>query len=299
MSCWPWFHEPYSALNAQAWTKTVIPSGCGPAGSDGNIPCSPESMRAASEAWLAKNYPQVLSDIGGRLPLDMYTYARYMATEALGNKSTVEERVATGEALRNHVAKIGKTLYNSLTPGGFYGPIHAKDEWCIANGRAPASAPNCEGKHNACCAPYNRWAATTNSPSIMTLLLAHLVVTGQSGDFAQGADDQAAVHTASWVQYLAKNGSYWVGPLPGVDHYRTFLVRKVDAVTKAVAGKALLQRGLDALGKPPVWPPLSETCSKPAVIVSRRTQAFLLSALGLAIGSVAASFVTKKYARPV
>lgn len=293
-NCWPWFHAPYTALAAEGWPNKIVPSGCGKAGPDGNVPCSPESMRAKSEAWLASNHPDVLAQIGGTLTLELYTYARYMHSE-MGN-GTVEERVAVGEALRNR-SKMGRTIYQLLTPSGFYGPIHASDSWCAEHGY------DCTGKRpNTCCAPYKRWAATSREPSVMTIMLAHLVVSGQSNDFTGGADDQAAVNTTSWVKYLGKQREYWVGPLAGVDHRKTFLVRKVDTVTNAVAGKALLERGMAAIGQPPVWPPASDVCRKQsgvtAVLTSRTAQSFLLASLGLAFGAGAAAFIARRYVHP-
>lgn len=287
-SCWPWFSAPYRQLAAESWTKAIIPSGCS-VGGDGNIPCSPESMRAKAEVWLAQHAPQALATIGGRLSLDVYTFARYMHSE-LGS-GTVEERVAVGEALRNR-ARMGRTIYQLLTPSGYYGPIHASDDYCTAHGY------DCTSKHNVCCAPYKRWAATSRDPSVMTLLLAALVAGGASGDSTHGADDQAAVNTTSWVRYLAKNGKYWVGPLPGIDHRRTFLTFTPDALTRSVAGDALLQRGLDAIGQPPpAWETLNlPTCGK--VTVSSRAQTFLLSMAGLAVGTLAATLVARRYVHP-
>jgi hypothetical protein len=248
-------------------------------------------MRASAEAWLARNAPQALATIGGRLSLDVYTYARYMHSEV--GSGTVEERVAVGEALKNRSGIFGKSIYTLLTPSGYFGPIHAPDTWCVANGY------DCAGKRpNTCCAPFKRWAATSRDPSVMTLLLAALVVSGDSGDFAQGADDQAGVNTTSWVQYLAKSGKYWVGPLPGVDHRHTFLVFTPNPLLRATASKALLERGMSVIGKPPeAWPAQNAICSKP--LVSRKAQAFFISMLGLSAGAAVAHFAAKRLIQPV
>ena len=273
MQCWPWFSSEYRTLDAQPWTKAVIKAGAS-ADASGNIPIAPETLRANAEAFLAQNAPQALAMIGGRLSLETYTYARYMASEAIGNASTVEERVAVGEALRNRSGFFGKSIYKLLTPSGYYGPIH--------------------GPGGTSTAPYGRWAATSRDPSVMTIILASLVTSGASKDFAQGADDQAAVNTQAWVSYLAKNGKFWVGPLPGVDHRRTFLVFTPDLVTRATRGPELLARGLAVIGKPPeAFPPMSQVCAKP--LVSRRATSFLLTMAGLAAGTVAAHFVAKRY----
>lgn len=298
MSCWPWFSPVYRPLAAQAWTKTIIPSGCA-VDSRGNIPCSPESIRAKAEAWLAKNYPQVLAQIGGRLSLDVYTFARYMHSEV--GSGTVEERVAVGEAAYNRSRRWNRSIYNMLTPSGFYGPIHAPDAYCESLGY------DCTNKSRVCCAPYKRWASTARDPSIMSLLLASLVVSGGSGDFTNGADDQAGPQAwikqgqaklTNYVKYLANNGKFWAGPIPGIDHWHTFLTITPDAVTRSVMGKQLLQRGIDALTlprRPPEWPPESEVCGKP--LLSRRATSFLVTMAGIAAGTLAGHFIAERYVR--
>ena len=285
-NCWPWFSTKYRALDAEPWSKTVLRAGAD-AGANGDIPVKPDDLRARAEAQLAQVAPQALAMIGGRLTLEMYTFARYMATESLGNRSTVEERVAVGEALRNR-SKMGRTIYQLLTPSGFYGPIHAPDAYCESIGK------DCTGKHNVCCAPFNRWAATTQDPSVMTVILAALVLSGATNDFAQGADDQAAVHTEAWVRYLAKNGKFWVGPLPGVDHYNTFLTFTPSTVTRAAQGQDLLDRALAVLGKKPVWPPMTEICAGSAALTTSANGAeIVLALLGLAAGAAGAFYFNR------
>lgn len=285
-TCWPWFSAKYRALAAEPWTKTIIKAGAA-VDDKGNIPIKPEELRARAEAQLAQIAPQALVMIGGRLSLETYTYARYMASEALGNQSTVEERVAVGEALKNRTAK-GASIYKRLTPSGYYGPIHASDSYCESIGKGP-----CEGKHNVCCNPFNRWAATTRDPSVMTIMLAHLVTSGASGNFTNGADDQANMlaygldYGKRWVTNHAKNGEYWVGHLPGVDHRKTFLYFTADPVTRSAAGSTLLQRGLAALTEQPAWPPMTEVCSTgPGPSKSGKGSDVLLAVLGLAVGVV-------------
>lgn len=302
MACWPWFSSSYRSLNTEAWTKTIIPSGCG-VDSGGNVACSPESIRAKAEAWLAQRYPQVLAQIGGRLALDTYTLARYMHSEV--GSGTVEERVAVGEAALNQARISRRTIYQMLTPTGFYGPIHAPRDWCLAHGYSCSSTSN----PNVCCAPYKRWASTARDPSIMSLLLAHLAVSGASGDFAEGAvtqwgpeawikDGQAKL--SSFVRNIAASSKYyWVGPLPGVDPWHTFLVRKEWFGPSSPMGADLVARGIEALTLPrraPSWPADLPVCGKP--LLNRRAQAFLVSMLGLAVGVGAASLIARRYIHP-
>ncbi len=256
-------------------------------------------MRGKAEAWLAHNYPAVLVQIGGRLSLEVYTFARYMHSE-VGN-GTVEERAAVGEAAYNRSQRWGRSIYNMLTPSGYYGPIHAPKAYCESLGH------DCTATPNVCCAPYKRWAATSRDPSIMSLLLASLVVTGGSGNFTNGADDQAGpeawigqgqARLNSYVQGLARAGKYWAGPIAGVDHWHTFLTITPDALTKQLVGSKLLQQGIEALQLPrraSSWPPMTETCAKPAITISRRGQAFLVAMVGVAAGAVAAHFAARRY----
>jgi hypothetical protein len=299
MACWPWFSPQFRALAQEGWTKAIVPSGCG-VDSGGNVACRPEEIRASAEVWLARNASQALATIGGRLSLDVYTFARYMHSEV--GSGTVEERVAVGEAAVNQARSSGRSIYQMLTPTGYYGPIHAPRDWCLAHGYSCSSTSN----PNVCCAPYKRWASTARDPSVMAILLAHLVVSGASGDFAQGAvtqwgpeawinDGQAKL--TGFVKNIASSSKYyWAGPLPGVDPWHTFLVRKEWFGPSTPMGSTLVKRGIEALTLPrraPVWPADMAVCRKP--LMSRRAQSFFVASLGLAVGAVGASLVARRY----
>ncbi len=209
-------------------------------------------MRANAEAKL-RSY----GVLDGDLSLEAYTLARYMQAE-VGN-GTLEERVAVGEAAVNR-AKLNKTtvlgvlLYRQAVghPNrGWYGPIHGGGGYA---------------------APYGRWAATSQDPTVLTLLLAQLIVTGKSANFSNGADDQDGLeHTGAFpdpawkVRDAANKGNYWVGPLPGVDHWRTFLWRHYGVKPSSTAGAALLEQGLAAVAdrSRPSWPADMPICSRP------------------------------------
>lgn len=248
--CYPLWHSTYAPL-VRSPAEAVISSGCR-VDSHGNIPCPPEEMRANAEQQLKKS---ALWPIGQPLSLDTYTLARYMQGEVGGG--TVEERVAVGEAAVNRARNEGKSVLDILLfrqPAGhpnrgFYGPIH--------------------GPSGISTAPYGRWATTSADPTMLTLLLAQLITSGGSGNFSRGADDQdgpeywipqgqASLH--GYVRRLASQGKYWVGPLPGVDHWHTFLQFTAPGSPDAAA---LLQRGLEALTLPakrPVWASTMAVC---------------------------------------
>jgi len=242
-------------------------------------------MRANAERQLQARglFPNGLS-------LETYTLARYMQGEV--GTGTVEERVAVGEAAKNRAQRertniLGLLLYRQ-PPGhpnrGWYGPIHG-----VGTGTSTA--------------PYRRWATTAQDPTVLTLALADLVTSGDSRDFAQGADDQdgpeawiskGQASLTSYVKGLASSGKYWVGPLPGVDHWRTFLQFTPDPATRAVAGQALLQRGIEALTLPasrPVWPSNLPICGKP----SSTAVTFFVMMVGLAGGLLAGNWAARRY----
>ncbi len=253
-TCLPWWHQRFAPVAAAP--QVTIGSGCS-TNASGNIPCSPESMRANAEQRLQQaGYLSSLS-------LDAYTLARYMQGE-VGN-GTIEERVAVGEAAVNRARREGTSINGLLLyrqPAGhpnrgFYGPIHG-----VGTGVSTA--------------PYGRWATTAADPTLLTVLLANLVITGESADFANGADDQdgpeawisqgqAALN--NYVARLASQGKYWVGPLPGVDHWRTFLQITPGVSASSPAGQALMQRGMEALALParrPWWPSDLPFCPRQA-----------------------------------
>lgn len=247
MTCLPWWHSKFDNVVA----FTVRKAGCS-VGSDGNNPCDPEELRADAEAQLR--------DAGYNidLSLEAYTVARYLQSEV--GTSGIEDAVAVAEAGVNRATRGGQGVLDVLLyrPGsgyGHYGPIHG-----IGTGTSTA--------------PYGRWAATSQDPTLKALLIAQLVTSGDSGNFSQNADDQdgpdawvskgqAALN--NYVIGLAQNGKYWVGPLPGVDHWHTFLQFTPGISMNSAEGQALMQRGIDALQLPmerPEWSGLS-VCAEP------------------------------------
>jgi hypothetical protein len=254
--CYPSWHAIYAPL--ATGTQVTVFSGCG-LNAAGNIGCAPETMRANAEAQLKRLAPANLFD--GRLSLDAYTLARYMQSEV--GSGPVEERVAVGEAAVNRAKLEGLSqgvlsllLFRQRAghPNrGFYGPIH--------------------GPSGVTTAPYGRWASTSKDPTVLTLLLAKLILSGGTANFARGADDQVGLeHTAAFpdpaafVRRQAEQGDYWVGPLPGVDHWRTFLVRHLGIKPSTPTGAVLLQQGLNAVANRarPNWPTSMPVCAAPA-----------------------------------
>ncbi len=242
-------------------------SGCALAGtppcdaglSAGNITCSPASMTAKAEQQMrAAGYR------GPSIDVDIYTLSRYIASE-VGSSATPAEKVAVAEAAVNRAKRWklsiqGLLLNRSPAPNkGFYGPIH------------------CQRAEGGLGAPYGRWASTSKDPTIADVLTAQLVVSGASRNFARGADDQADLtntdsfpNPAGTIRTFAAKNSYWVGPLPGVDHRKTFLFGyRPDIAPDSTLGKAMIQAATLAVARPsPDWTglPICKTSKAPAVI---------------------------------
>ena len=209
---------------------------------NGNVPADPNTLAAAAGRKL-----------GVSVSLDAYTLARYVTSE-VGNQS-VPERVAVMQDAVNRVRYIEGS--NSLTTlllyrqplghknRGFYGPIHGK----IA------------GITNVASAPYGRWASTSRDPSTSNLMLAIGVLNGDiPADFNKGADDQMGPeHLKDPVGSVRAHGrdrrQYWVGPLPGVDPWRTIQYRTMkDVAPDSQLGQFLIARGEAAMRAPrPNW----------------------------------------------
>lgn len=220
--------------------NTPVPSGC-KVGDDGNVGCDPKAMAA-----------DAAKKIGRPVSLAAYTLARYITSE-VGTRS-VGERVAVGQAAVNRVTDVDKTgdvnalLLYRQKPGhpnrGYYGPIHG----------------------DGLSAPYGRWAATSRDPALSNLIIAIDILSGEiPRDFSKGADDQYGPEiliqrqglavTQNGVRTRGKDRKYWVGPLPGVSHQRTFLyTTRRDIDPASAEGRALIERGVQAMTEPaPNW----------------------------------------------
>lgn len=242
-ACVPWWSSKFGEM--AKGTQIKVASGCAVA-SNGNIPCAPEAMRAAAEAKMRQL--GLLSSVS----LETYTLARYMQSEV--GSGSIFERVAVGEAAVNRarMERLSRGVLSLLlyrqspsSPNyGFYGPIHG-----VGTGVSTA--------------PYGRWAATSQDPTALTLMLADLIMSGASGNFNRGADDQAGPEywapqgqTAlnNYVRNLASKGKYWVGPIVGVDPWHTFLTFTPGVKASSTEGQVLIARGMQALQLPIVRP---------------------------------------------
>ena len=242
------WHSRFAPLIGGRPDKTMLRSGCSP-DADGNIQCAPEIMRASAEEQLQASefWPR-----GKPLDLATYTLARYMQSEV--GSGTAEERVAVGEAAVNRARRRNQDVNGLLLytqPNRLYGQI------------------NVPGKGNI----NRRWAATSRDPSVLTTLLADLVISGKSENISRDADDQDGLEFKRYfpvpmnrILSEARSGKYWVGPIPGVDHWKTTLFRTYGYKPDSSEGRALIARAREVFGNPvydgnivakserPVWP---------------------------------------------
>lgn len=237
VTCVPSWFATYRAVS----NKTVT-SGYS-VDANGNVPAAPAGLAQAASRKLAADtsLPAEVRARGARLTVDAYSLARNMTTEV--GTGSIGDAVAVGQATINRAAlsrrSVTDVVINRQAVGhrnrGFYGPINGRN----ANGLT---------------APYGRWTASTKDPTVRAIALAQDLLAGVIPlGFNKGADDQANLtiykDPAAKVRGFAATGSYWVGPLPGVDHRRTMLFRNTG-VLGAAQSAVLTQRALDALIAP-------------------------------------------------
>lgn len=241
-TCLPWWHAMVAAAS-----NIKISSGCGVAGEDGKIRCSPETMRAHTANWLAT------MGWKGTLTLDTYSLARHMSSEA-GTSGSPEEKMllALSTIKRARMRKVTPTnlLTCSTTSAkmptcGFYGPIHMPGPICDKYGFPRDSG----GKH---CSPYGRWAATSADPTMQDILVATIALSGKADDFLRGADDQVGMEilqarfNPTWyIHDEASSHNYWVGHIPGINPMRVFLfMYRPDINPGSPQGQTLQQNAI-------------------------------------------------------
>jgi hypothetical protein len=108
-------------------------------------------------------------------------------------------------------------------------------------------------------APFGRFTASTQDPTLQDLAVAEFVLSGAAGaplsasNFARGADDHwsplsskrgdraAAVQTGlDKIGGEALQGDFWVGPICGVDPVKIQLFRRRAELKGTAAGRALV-----------------------------------------------------------
>lgn len=247
----PW----WSPLLKQIEHLETLASNCSLVG--GNISCDAENMRAKAEQQFKALNIAKLFGLDDSISIDEYSLARYVRTEV--GSGSPSDKVAVVEAAVNRAKMWGITpdqllrLRQKSGPHrGFYGPIHATEAECKALGKKKG------------CAPYGRWAGTKRDPKPIDVIVAKLVMSGKTKDFARGADDQLgpsagdSLFGKQWIysriDSLAKDRNYWVGLLPGVNHRKTMLFKKTSIDPSSPDGQKLIAQAKEWAHKnPPDW----------------------------------------------
>lgn len=277
VTCVPSWFAHYRAISNKTLTSGYVVDGAG------NVPAAPAALAQAAGRKLAADtmLPADVRARGARLTLDAYTLARNMTSEV--GTSSVGDAIAVGQATVNRAALGRKTVtdvaINRQAPGhanrGFYGPINVTKR--DANGQKIT-------------APFGRWTATTKDPTVRAIALAQDILDGViPADFNKGGDDQANLtiykYPARRVRELADEGAYWVGQLPGVNHRRTMVFRKVQV--NAPTAATLLARGIAALDQPSVDWAKYPVCAGGGLLVDRNGTAVSAGTVGAIAPSAA------------
>lgn len=295
LDCYPTWHPKFAPMRGGPADLRILNSGCR-VDEVGEIRCDPEAMRASAEKQLQASgfWP-----VDKPLPLTTYTLARYMHSEV--GTGTVEERVAVGEVAVNQ-AKRRKQDVNGLLlftqPSKLYGEI------------------NVPGRGNI----TGRFAATSRDPSVLSTLLADLVMSGKSENINLGADDQDGLEFRQFfpvpmnrILAEANSGKYWVGPIPGVDHWMTTQFKTFGFSPTSFEGQQLIERARKVFGSPtydangivsqslrPVWPANLPICTnapgQPAQTAGRQILAGILFVGAIAGLGWGATRIAKKVA---
>lgn len=282
VDCYASWHPKFAPMRGGPADQLILNSGCRP-DEVGEIRCAPETMRASAERQLRASgfWPPTK-------PLDLatYTLARYMHSEV--GDGTVEERVAVGEVGVNQAKRRGQDVNGLLL---FTQPSHLYGEINVAGGGSTG-----------------RFAATSRDPSVLTTLLADLIQSGLDENINLGADDQDGLEFQRFfpvpmnrILSEAQSGRYWVGPIPGVDHWKTTQFRTFGFSPTSFEGSQLIERARQFFGDPtysgglivqslrPIWPDDLPICTNaPGTDAATSGRQFLVGVLlvGVFVGLI-------------
>lgn len=155
--------------------------------------------------------PATLAD-DASLDVNTYALARMLSSEE--NSGSAEVLLALAEAARNQAARRGRSVYSLLTSSKY---------------------PSRAGRFGA---QKGAWASTRLDPNGRHVAAAQVALGGS--DFTGGARDffdprtqdggvqlgeALRLTSEQYIADRAKEGLFWVGPLPGIDPYKLMLFR--------------------------------------------------------------------------
>lgn len=290
--CLPnWIHtianERRRAQSVGYLNRAFSKAGCA-VNSAGIVPCSPESLRAYTEAAVKALglYPH-----DRKLSLDAYSIARNVRSEA--GSGSVPEKVAMALAAIDR-ARADKSTISKVT---------------MKNGEAYARQSG-----------VNPAVATSKDPTWEEIVIAELALLGTFGDYTHGAthyfspNSMDGLHRREPSRYKDRFGTYatwtsgwgstregmaWVGPIAGIDPNEQFLMKRVlksDPYWKQQydAGLAMLKsrRAPEAdVGPCSIAPGTIERQSNRAAL-------YVFAVSALAAGTVAAFFGARRMSPP-
>lgn len=289
LACLPAWHSQFVPV-----APARVPSGCAvdcnrESATFGLIPCAPESMRARSEKWLLER-----NLWRGPLPLSVYSLGRNIATET--GSGSIETKMALALSTMGQAARgvrgrdVHSVIIRNASGYQFYGPIHPEKS-CRVPGATSANI-------------HKRWTASSLDPTVLDLAIAAFALSGAAGaagdvsNFAMGADDQAD-WSAIDPHVQAREGDYWVGPIPGVNHKKLVLMKKMGLSPASPEGQMRIAALAAMLRSPePDWGALP-LCPVPPPVVSLATKRIVGATIGLgAVGIVVglAVYMANRYA---
>jgi hypothetical protein len=223
--------------------RTTVSSGCKIVSNSedalfGFIPCPPEEMRA-----------RAARATGRSITLDQYSLARNIATEI--GSGTIGEKVAMA------LSTIGRAALGSS--GTTVTEVVLRNTNCSFGRGSRCLYGSIHAAGNVDTAPFGRFTASTQDPTLQDLAIAEFVLDGGGGaplslsNFARGADDQwsplssrrgdraAAVQTGlDKIGGEALQGDFWVGPICGVDPVKIQLFKRRGELKGTPEGSALV-----------------------------------------------------------
>ena len=222
-ACLPAWYQTLLAERGRAWRAGVLDKSLGWSAAcqvgevSRIVDCSPEELRARTEAQIKA---LGLRPASWHLPLDTYSIARNIRSEAGTGKANIPIKVVYAES----------ALIRARSDKGTISALTMKNS--AHYGRQSGSNPS---------------VATSKDPTWDDIVIAEMAVAGALNNFArgtthyfsprimdvwakQGKSDDALTLFERWSHGWGstRDRLVWVGELPGIDHREHFLMRKIS-----------------------------------------------------------------------
>ena len=271
-TCLPSWAAAFDPATVAHLRSIPLPSGCG-LNSNYNIGCDPQTMATAASAIMQNN---------GLPALDLVSYslARNMMSEEGGG--SVFDIVSVGESTVNHANLKGLSIPDAITGlGGQYGEINTP----IGN-------------------PANRFTSSSRDPDALTAMLALAILSGTTNNTANLGDDQDGLESFKYFpsvanrinDYATQSKKYWVGLLPGENHWGVSVFRTYNVDASSPQGQYLIARAMIGFADPArssvQWDSSLPFCSAPLLLDSTIN---LLEEVGVSVAGFLFGYYGLKY----